>query len=778
MNIKSSTALLTALAGSACLPFLIPALAHAETGGETTEIVVKGQRAAPNVPTTTEGVTAEALGKSVNVVTPEDTLRYVPNVLIRQRHIGDTQSPITTRTSGVGGSARSLIYVDGILLSSLIGNNNTSASPKWGLIAPEAVSRVDVLYGPFSAAYAGNSLGSVIEFTTRMPSRLEGSIEVQGASQAFKKYGDDDTYGTSRIAGSLGDREGRLAWRLSYNHLDTHAQPLSYATAVQSAIPGAANGIPVTGSYSDANRAGQPIVILGSAGLEHQVQDNLSGRLTFDLTPNLTAAYTFGLFNNRDDATANSYLRDAGGQTVYATSNAANCGTTPQTPCSVTIDGKKYTIANSAFSNGVYSLDESQLAQGLSLTSHGGGTFDFTLTASTFDYLKSHQHTPATALPGAFTGGAGTGAWLDDTGWYTFDAKGIWRLQGAGGAHIVTFGFHQDGFKLDNPKYSLANWIDGEPGAVTASSAGRTRTQGLWVQDVLHIGPRTKLTTGLRFEDWRAYDGVNYSLAPALNVLQPERTATAVSPKIVVAFNPRPEWTLKASLGAASRFPTVTELYQAVTTGTQLSVPNPDLRPERAVSSELSVERQWATGGLRVSLFNEQIANALISQTGLLNGSSVSFVQNIDRTTATGIELVGDQQDILIKGLQVSGWVTYVHARIDKDTALPVAVGKDLPQLPRLRGALVLTYEPNTQWDFTLAARYSDAAFGTIDNSDTYHNTYQSFSGYTVVDAHIRYKVDAHWTASIGVNNATNQSYFLFHPFPQRTVIIDLKYSY
>lgn len=75
---------------------LLPVCAHAET---LTEVVVKGERKAPDVPTTTEGVTAEALAKAVNIVTPEDTLRYVPNVLIRQRHIGDTQSPITTRTS-------------------------------------------------------------------------------------------------------------------------------------------------------------------------------------------------------------------------------------------------------------------------------------------------------------------------------------------------------------------------------------------------------------------------------------------------------------------------------------------------------------------------------------------------------------------------------------------------------------------------------------------------------------------------------------------------------
>lgn len=703
------------------------------------QVVITGQRHVPNVPTTTEGVTAEALAKAVNVVTPEDTLRYVPNVLIRQRHIGDTQSPVTTRTSGVGASARSLIYVDGILLSSLIGNNNTSASPKWGLIPPDAVSRIDVLYGPFSAAYAGNSMGSVIEFITRMPSKLEGSLDIQGADQGFKKYGDDKTYGTGRFAATLGDRDGRFAWRIGFNHLDSQAQPLTYVTGTQL----------LTGAYADTNRTSAPIGVYGSTAIEHQIQDNWSGRFTYDLTPSLTAAYTVGLFENKDHATDNTYLRDTSGHPLYT----------------------------SAFLSGVYHLDERQLAQGLSLASHGGGLFDFSLTASSFDYQKSHQRTPSTALPAAFAGGAGTDAVLDGTGWTTFDAKGIWRPEGA---HTVTFGAHQDDFKLANPKYTVGDWTGSDDTTLASNTTGRTQTQALWAQDVMQIGPRTRLSTGIRFEDWRAYDGLNYSVAPKLNVAQPELKRNAVSPKVVLAFMPRPEWTLKASVGAATRFPTVSELYQAVTTGTVLSVPNPNLKPERDLSTELSAERAWPDASVRVSVFDERVANALVSQSApLVAGSTTlySYVQNVDRTTATGIELVGDKDHFLIPTLQLSGWVTYVRARTDKDLVLPAAVGKDLPQLPRLRGSMVLTWSPTTKWDVTLAGRYSDRAFGTIDNSDIRANTYQGFSGFFVMDTHVRYKASTHWTAEAGIDNLNNRSYFLYHPFTQRTVIFDLKYS-
>jgi iron complex outermembrane receptor protein len=716
-----------------------------------------------DVPNTTSSITAEQVARTISVVTPEDTLRYLPNVLIRQRHIGDTQSPITTRTSGVGASARSLIYVDGMLISSLIGNNNTSASPKWGLVSPNAVERVDVLNGPFAAAFAGNSIGSVITFTTRTPNRFEANVEAQAGVQSFKKYGDDDDYRTYRVAADTGDRFGAFAFRLSYNHLDSRSQPLTYVTATVPAGTSAA-GTAVTGAFRDANRTGAPIVVLGSSGLERQVQDNASGRLTYDVTPDITLAYTFGLFANDDDSTVDSYLRTAAGTPAY--SGPLN------------IDGRAYTIAPSAFSNGVYRFDELQLAQGLSLSSHTGGVFDFDLTATAFDYLKSRQRIPTGALPGGFTGGPGMVAQLDDTGWYTLDANGKWRPNES---HTITFGAHQDSFKLDNPRFALSDWRHGDRGVQTALSAGHSRTRALWAQDSWAVTPDVRLTLGGRYERWRAYGGRNVSVTPPLNAAQPEISHDAFSPKAVLAWSPSADWTLKGSIAIANRFPTVTELYQAITTGQTLSVPNPNLKPERARSSELSVERRWDGGNARLALFDERIHDTLLSQSApLVPGSNTLFtyVQNIDRTRATGIEFVAAQKDVLVRGLELSGWVTWLDTEIEKDAAFAPAVGKRLPQLPRWRGSVVATYSGIPKLDLTLAARYADRSFATIDNSDPYANTYQGFGAFFVVDAHARYQVSDHVTAGIGITNAGDRFYFLFHPFPQRTLIADLKVSY
>src|SRR5205085_735387 len=99
----------------------------------------------------------------------EDSLKYFPNLDVRKRFIGDRSSPVATHTTGSGSGARALIYADEVLLSNLLGSDNTLYTPRWGMAAPEEIARIDVIYGPLSALYSGNAMGAVVVFTTRQP---------------------------------------------------------------------------------------------------------------------------------------------------------------------------------------------------------------------------------------------------------------------------------------------------------------------------------------------------------------------------------------------------------------------------------------------------------------------------------------------------------------------------------------------------------------------------------------------------------------------------------
>ncbi|HEY0265568.1 MAG TPA: TonB-dependent receptor [Rhizomicrobium sp.] len=751
--------------GASIAALLAATAAHAQSIGvglQPEYVIVTANRAGADPAAADTEITAAKAQEQINTVNTEDMLKYAPSLLVRKRHYGDVQDPVATRTSGVGSSARSLIFVDGILVSSPIGNNNTSASPHFGVAAPQDVSRIDVLYGPFAARYAGNSIGATVNITTRMPDRFELYGDATGAIETFGKYATDETVGAWQLAGGVGDRYGAFSWRLSANHLDSTGQPLGYATLTRPATPGMA-GTLLTGAFNDVNRTAQPILVIGDTGIEHQLEDTDTLKLAYDFANRWQLSYVASLFHMDDDAGVRSYLRDPTGNTVYAgTGN---------------INGANASIAASTFSNQVYNYQQTQLAQAVSLKSEPDSDFTWEMIASRYDYLNDKQRVPTAALPAAFTGGAGQVNRMNGTGWYTLDANGAWR---GWSDHDISFGAHRDAETFAQVRNNLTDWIAGGLGSVANSASGRTATNALWAQDLWTLLPQLKAALGGRYEDWRAYAGTNFSAAPALNVTQPRIAASVFSPKASLAWQVSDGWSLTGSWGRAYRMPTVTELYQAVTTGTTLTVPNPNLRPERADSYELAAERRTDDGLVRLSLFQEDIANALLSQSApLVAGSNTlfSYVQNVERTRARGVEFVADQYDVLIPGLELMGSLTFVDGRILRDTAFPAAVDKYIPQLPKLRGNAVATYRPDDDWSFTVGARYSDRSFGTIDNSDPVTQTYQGFAQYFVVDARARYKLDANWNVSLGVDNLNNDKYFLFHPFPQRTFVMEIHYA-
>ncbi|HEX2759147.1 MAG TPA: TonB-dependent receptor plug domain-containing protein, partial [Rhizomicrobium sp.] len=308
------TALTLVLLASTSMPALTQTI-----GGtlQSEYVIVSANRGALSDPTAPDiQVTAAKALEQINTVNTEDMLKYAPSLLVRKRHYGDTQDPVATRTSGVGASARNLIYVDGVMINSPIGNNNSAASPHFGVAAPHDVERIDVLYGPFSARYAGNSIGATINITTRMPDHFELYGVALGAVQSFQLYGTSSTPGTWQLSGGVGDRTGAFSWRLSENHMDSTGQPLGLATLARPATPSTA-GTVLTGGVNDLNRTGAAIVDIGGAGIEHQVQDTTTLKLAYDLDNGWKLSYLASLFRQDDDSGVDSWLRNSAGAVAY-----------------------------------------------------------------------------------------------------------------------------------------------------------------------------------------------------------------------------------------------------------------------------------------------------------------------------------------------------------------------------------------------------------------------------------------------------------------------------
>ena len=87
---------------------------------------------------------------------------------------------------------------------------------------------------------------------------------------------------------------------------------------------------------------------------------------------------------------------------------------------------------------------------------------------------------------------------------------------------------------------------------------------------------------------------------------------------------------------------------------------------------------------------------------------------------------------------------------------------------------MVATWRPVDALSLTAAGRYSSRNYGTIDNSDPVGNTYGGFYKNLVVDLRAAIRAAERLTLGLGVDNVSNDRYFPFHPFPQRTLHADV----
>ena len=747
-----------ALAALACLTTHV----HADDTHLETVVITGGRPTSlpAQIPTTIEGITGAQVEDRINAVDSEDALKYLPSLNVRKRYTGDyDHAVLASRASGTGNSARSLVYADGILLSNLLGNGATY-TPRWGLVTPEEIERVDVLYGPFAAAYPGNSVGAVVDFQTRMPTKREAHVKLSGHSQGFTLYRTDDRYDGWQGSASLGDRSGAWSYWIDVSRLDSDAQPIGFANKLLSAgVPGG-GGIPVTGAVAGRNPSNRDWWLIGATSQTHTVQDHAKFKLAWDITPQLRASYTFGWWRNEATRVADSYLRDAAGNPVT-------------TATRVNIDGRAYDIRASDFAPSRGTLEHAM--HGLSLKKHSRDTFDWEIAASVYDYARDLVRTPTVLVPDADTNGAGQVTDMHGSGWNTLALKGIWRQED----HTVEFGLQSDHAKLRTRVFgSAGDWLHAGDGRQVSVFNGNTWLESLYAQDDWRIGDAWRATVGARFERWRAYGGELSNAVLAAPLGFPSRSETAWSPKAALSWRASPDWTLKASTGRAVRNPTAAELFQGSIVDNAIVNSNPNLKAEKSWTSELSAETLNDKGSLRVTLFRETTRDALYSQPLLVSaGTTVNTVQNVGRIRTNGLEVSAQADDVGVKGFDLTGSLTFADSIITENAGFPGSVGKWQPRVPRWRATMLATWKANDHWTATLGGRYSGRQYGTLDNSDPNGDAYMGVSDYLVFDARVRYRFDRHWSAAVGVDNLNDRTYWAFHPYTQRTVVAEVRWD-
>ena len=694
-----------------------------------------------HIPATVEGISADEIARSINASDAEDALKYLPSLMVRKRYDGDyNHAVLSTRASGTGNSARSLVYADGILLSNLLGNGATYA-PRWGLVTPEEIERVDVLYGPFSAAYAGNSVGAVVDIQTRMPKAFEAHAQLNVSTQPFDLYGTQQTFAGHEASASIGSRSGGFSWWIDANQQANQGQPLTFTTQ---AVPGA-NATAPAGAVPALDKNGNPYLITGAGTQYDTTQDHAKLKLAYDLRPDLRLSTTWAVWRNDSIGRASNYL----------------------SPGSAEFQQTREAL-------------EHQMA-GISLKQNSRGEFDWELAASLYDYARDQARAATATTAAADAGGPGRLTDMGGTGWTTLAARGVWRPQGS--AHQVDLGAQQDRYTFRQIVSNLADWIDGDPTSLFTAFSGKTALSSVYAQDNWTLGDRITTLLGLRAEHWQASDG-SKTASNAAVVKFADRSEHDLSPKAAIGYQASQDLTLKLSTGRAVRYPTVTELYQGGLSASGAYVPgdpvtNPGLLPERGWTSELAA--LWNMGGqqMRWSLFHEDTRDALYSQSQLIAGQTVSSVQNIGRIATTGAEAVLQAADLFVKGFDLQASLTYADSLIRENAGFVSTpgdtIGKQQPRVPKWRASALASYALTPKFSASLGARYAGRQYGTLNNSDVNGFAYQGYSKFFTTDVRLRYVIDRQWSVAGGIDNLNNYQYWNFHPYAQRSYSAELR---
>ena len=621
------------------------------------------------------------------------------------------------------------------------------------MVSPEEIESISMMYGPFSSLYAGNSFGGVISIKTRMPEKFEAHANVQTFMQNFKLYGSDVTNHGNHESASVGNKINDLSFWLGVDRLDNQGQPLDYAVADKKATP--SGGTAVTGAYQDISEKNKSRIVFGATSIDNSEQINTKFKAAYDFTPEIKLAYTLGLWNIDGKTDVQSYLKDSAGNAFYAGD--------------VNVNGSKYTLP--AMSPG--KTDALHIMQAVELKSNTKSFFDWDLSLSDYDYNKDLNSSSKISTGNPYVTRTGTVTDLSGTGWTVFEARGTLRPEN----HTVDLGYHIDDYKLRSITSNTSDWSAMSKSTFNASSHGNTQTQAIYVQDKWQFNPKWALTLGAREEFWEATDGSNQSGLVVANYQ--DKSANKFSPKISLSFEPQPAWGFRAAFGQAFRFPTVTELYQQLANGSNILVNNPNLKPEEVLSAELTAERRFANGLVRVSAFNEHKYDALLSQTNIASvGTTTSYVQNVDHIRTYGLEMATEWQDVIISGLDLHANATWTDAKVLLDAAAPSNNGHIAPRIPKQLYKAVATYHVNNDLTLSVGARYSGRQYINLDNSDVNPDTYKAASQYFLMDLKANYKFADRWLASVGVDNLTNYKAYVSHPLPQRTLYAQLKFDY
>ncbi|MFM8355216.1 MAG: TonB-dependent receptor, partial [Gammaproteobacteria bacterium] len=705
----------------------------------------------------------------INATTTEDLVKYEPNLVIRKRFIGDANGTMGMRGANMFQTSRAMVFADGVPLHYLL-QSRFNGAPRWTMVSAAEIAHVETIYGPYSAEYSGNALGGVVLIETAIPQQREFTLEQSFFTQSFDAYGFEGDMPGYRTFASWGDRFGDASLYVSLNRLENESQPMTFYPA---ATNNAANPVAVSGAVFKGDELGVRRPYFGDTGRIDSRTNNLKVKAGYDWTDwsaLLNVAYED---RNGNSNAPNSYLSRADGTPVYAGN--------------VIQDGVRFSVPAARLN--VSEQDRHSLSLGLRV--RGDVSEHATLEGNVSRFAIMNDETRASARnpkDPAYTP-AGEITAFGDSGWDTAELKlrvnGLAENLFAGAdadTLAVVAGVRHERYELNLNVFASSDWRNGERSRKTSASGGETTLSAAFLQGTWTINPRWDTTLGVRHERFESRNGFYSADVPATPELDQVSTRDAQdatwSPKFSIGYRPRDLWQVRYSVARAYRFPIVEELFSQYQAYNAVSLSNPDLAPENALSHNVMIDREIDGGYLRLNVYQDDIDDVIESQgTTLPGGISIRTFVPIDQVRTRGIELVANKAGFLSDRLDIRFNVAWTDSEITENSADPSIEQNEYPRMPDWRSNLLATFRINDRVSASSSVQYASDSFGRTDNRDQTYGVMSAQDGFLWFGLKGDYRYDEHLSFSAGIDNVTDARAYVAHPWPGRTWYGSLRYA-
>lgn len=278
----------------------------------------------------------------------------------------------------------------------------------------------------------------------------------------------------------------------------------------------------------------------------------------------------------------------------------------------------------------------------------------------------------------------------------------------------------------------------------------RDETASLALEDTWQPRRELSVVGGVSFERRRSQQAQNRSGTGFVDF--PGNDNANANPQLGVFYTPAPGATWHATVARKTRFPTLKDRY-SYRMGQAL--PNPGLRPERALHYEIGYTGPLAWGvRLRAAAFLGELSEAIVQVDNVAQtaaGAPLFQLRNFGRVENRGLELGLDQAPA--KWLRWSASYT----RLDRDNKTHPAIR--LTDTPEHRVLATVELRPSAWLSLSPAYEYA---------TDRYSTSYGIVAaGYAVAHLHARAELPEGFAVSAGATNLFDRNYALREGFPE-----------